>query len=71
MLRLAIRPGDLLNGEHVVFYLSRGVYRIGVSTQFDPVVELRFLVSAGPRYANRASVIFDDDHRILLHRDAQ
>jgi hypothetical protein len=42
-----------------------------VSTQFDPVVELRFLVSAGPRYANRASVIFDDDHRILLHRDAQ
>jgi hypothetical protein len=69
MLRLAIRPGDLMNGEHVVFYLSRGVYRIGVSTQFDPVVELRFLVSAGPRYAN--SVIFDDDHRILLHRDAQ
>jgi hypothetical protein len=46
MLRLAIRPGDLMNGEHVVFYLSRGEYRIGVLTQFDTVVELRFLVSA-------------------------
>ena len=65
------RVTDLMNGEHVVFYLSPGVHRIGVSTQFDPVVELGFLVTADPRYTNRASVTFDDDHRIALHRVAQ
>jgi hypothetical protein len=40
-------------------------------TQFDPQAELRFLVSADPRYTNRASVTFDDHHRILLHRVAR
>ncbi|CAH2800616.1 MAG: FIG00460418: hypothetical protein [uncultured Paraburkholderia sp.] len=62
---------DLMNGEHVVFYLSLGVHRIGVSMQFDPVVELRFTVTADPRYTNRASITFSDDHRIALHRVAQ
>jgi hypothetical protein len=62
---------DLLNGEHVVFYLSPGVHRIGISTQFDPVIEMRFTVTADPRYTNRASVTFSDDHRIALHRVAQ
>lgn len=65
------RVTDLMNGEHVVFYLSPGVHRIGVSTQFDPVVELKFMVTADPRYTNRASVTFNDDHRILLNRVAQ
>ncbi|WP_028225133.1 hypothetical protein [Paraburkholderia ferrariae] len=60
---------DLMNGEHVVFYLSPGVHRIGVTTQFDPVVELRFLVDA--RYTNRASVWFDKEHRIQIRRVAQ
>jgi hypothetical protein len=46
---------DLLNGEHVVFYLSPGVHRIAVSTQFDPIVEIRFVVTADNRYTNRAS----------------
>jgi hypothetical protein len=62
---------DLLNGEHVVFYLSPGVHKIAVSTQFDPVVELRFIVTADTRYTNRASVTFDADHRIGLRRVAQ
>ncbi len=62
---------DLMNGEHVVFYLSPGIHRIAVSTQFDPVVELRFTVTTDPRYSNRASVIFNEDHRIELHRVAQ
>ncbi|KAA1011966.1 hypothetical protein FVF58_12640 [Paraburkholderia panacisoli] len=62
---------DVMNGEHVVFYLRPGMHRIGVSTQFDPVVELQFLVTADPRYTNRASVTFDEDHRIMLHRVAQ
>ena len=62
---------DLLNGEHVVFYLSPGVHRIAVSTQFDPVVEIRFVVTADTRYTNRASVTFNADHRIELHRVAQ
>lgn len=62
---------DLMNGEHVVFYLSPGVHRIGVSTQFDPVVEMRFTVTEDTRYTNRASVTFGDDHRIALHRVAQ
>ena len=62
---------DLMNGEHVVFYLSPGVHRIGVSTQFDPVVEMRFTVTPDTRYTNRASVTFGDDHRIALQRVAQ
>jgi hypothetical protein len=62
---------DLLNGEHVVFYLSPGVHRIAVSTQFDPIVEVRFVVTADTRYTNRASVTFNSDHRIELHRVAQ
>ncbi|NPT39280.1 hypothetical protein [Paraburkholderia xenovorans] len=61
---------DLMNGEHVVFYLSPGVHRIGVSTQFDPVVEMRFTVTADTRYTNRASVTFGEDHRIALQRVA-
>lgn len=63
------RVTDLMNGEHVVFYLSPGVHRIGVTTQFDPVMELRFMVD--PRYTNRASVAFDDDHHIQIRRVAQ
>ncbi|WP_027793781.1 hypothetical protein [Paraburkholderia acidipaludis] len=63
------RVTDLMNGEHVVFYLSPGVHRIGVSTQFDPLVEIRFAVD--PRYTNRASVAFGKDHRILIRRVAQ
>lgn len=66
-----VQVTDLMNGEHVVFYLSPGVHRIGVSTQFDPVVEMRFTVTADPRYTNRASVTFGDDHRIALNRVAQ
>jgi hypothetical protein len=62
---------DLLNGEHVVFYLSPGVHRIAVSTQFDPIVEIRFVVTADNRYTNRASATFNADHRIELHRVAQ
>ena len=60
---------DLMNGEHVTFYLKPGVHRIGVTTQFDPVIELRFLVD--PRYTNRASVTFDKDDRIGIRRVAQ
>jgi hypothetical protein len=37
---------DLMNGEHVVFYLSPGMHRIAVSTQFDPVVEMQFMAAA-------------------------
>ncbi|RDK02307.1 hypothetical protein [Paraburkholderia lacunae] len=62
---------DLMNGEHVVFYLSPGVHRIGVSTQFDPVIELQFTVTADTRYTNRASVTFGEDHRIALRRVAR
>ena len=60
---------DLMDGEHVTFYLKPGVHRIAVTTQFDPVIELRFLVD--PRYTNRASVTFDKDHRIGIRRVAQ
>lgn len=60
---------DLMDGEYVTFYLKPGVHRIAVTTQFDPVVELRFLVD--PRYTNRASVTFDKDHRIGIRRVAQ
>jgi hypothetical protein len=63
------RVTDLMNGEHVTFYLKPGVHRIGVTTQFDPLIELQFLVD--PRYTNRASVTFDKDHRITIHRVAQ
>jgi hypothetical protein len=62
---------DLMSGEHVVFYLSPGIHRIAVSTQFDPVVELHFTVTADTRYTNRASVTFNADHRIELHRVAK
>ncbi|WP_327202916.1 hypothetical protein [Paraburkholderia sp.] len=60
---------DVMDGEHVTFYLKPGIHRIGVTTQFDPVVELRFVVD--PRYTNRASVTFDKDHRIGIRRVAQ
>lgn len=66
-----VQVTDLMNGEHVVFYLSPGVHRIGVSTQFDPVIEMRFTVTDDSRYTNRASVTFGDDHRIALNRVAQ
>jgi len=62
------RVTGLMNGEHVVLYLPPGVHRIGVTTQFDPVVEIRFVVD--PRYTNRASVSFDQDHRIMIRRVA-
>ncbi len=65
------RVADLMNGEHVVFYLSPGVHRLAVSTQFDPVIELQFIVTADTRYTNRASITFNDDHRIALRRVAQ
>ena len=64
------RVTDLMNGEHVVFYLPPGTHRIGVSTQFDPIIELNFVVTADPRYTNRASVTFNEDHRIGLQRVA-
>ncbi|MFC0398461.1 DUF2846 domain-containing protein [Paraburkholderia rhizosphaerae] len=65
------RVTDLMNGEYVVFFLSPGVHRLAVSTQFDPVRELQFLVTADPRYTNRASVTFKPDHRVELRRVAQ
>ncbi|CAB3770432.1 DUF2846 domain-containing protein [Paraburkholderia humisilvae] len=65
------RVADLMNGEHIVFYLSPGVHRLAVSTQFDPVHELQFLVTADPRYTNRASVTFNAERRIELRRVAQ
>jgi hypothetical protein len=63
------RVADLMNGEYLTLYLSPGVHRIGVSTQFDPVVELHFVVD--PRYTNRASVTFGADDRIAIHRVAR
>lgn len=63
------RVTDLMNGEHVVLYLPPGEHRIGVTTQFDPVIEIRFVVDA--RYTNRASVYFDENHRVLIRRVAQ
>ncbi|QGZ54644.1 hypothetical protein [Paraburkholderia acidiphila] len=63
------RVTDLMDGEHVTFYLKPGVHRIAVTTQFDPVIELRFLVD--PRYTNRASVTFDKNDRIGIRRVAQ
>ncbi|WP_322043447.1 hypothetical protein [Paraburkholderia sp. J67] len=60
---------DLMDGEHVTFYLKPGIHRIGVTTQFDPVIELRFVVD--PRYTNLASVTFDKDHRIGIRRVAR
>jgi len=62
---------DLMNGEHIVFYLTPGLHRLAVSTQFDPVRELQFIVTADPRYTNRASITFNADHRIVLTRVAQ
>ncbi|TAM05568.1 MAG: hypothetical protein EPN70_08180 [Paraburkholderia sp.] len=63
------RVTDLMNGEHVALYLRAGVHRIGVTTQFDPVVEIRFVVD--PRYTNIANVSFGTDHRILIRRIAR
>jgi hypothetical protein len=62
---------DLMNGEHIVFYLTPGLHRLAVSTQFDPVRELQFIVTADPRYTNRARITFDASHRIVLMRVAQ
>jgi hypothetical protein len=64
------RVADIMNGEHIVFWLTPGTHRIGVSTQFDPVVEIGFIVTADPRYSNRASVSFNKDDRIVLRRVA-
>ncbi|MEM5439818.1 hypothetical protein [Paraburkholderia diazotrophica] len=64
------RVADIMNGEHIVFWLTPGTHRIAVSTQFDPVVEIGFFVTADTRYSNRASVSFNDDHRIMLRRVA-
>ncbi|HWT39536.1 MAG TPA: hypothetical protein VN289_24850 [Paraburkholderia sp.] len=64
------RVADIMNGEHIVFWLAPGTHRIGVSTQFDPVVEINFIVTSDTRYSNRASVSFNDDHRIMLRRVA-
>ncbi len=61
---------DIMNGEHIVFWLTPGTHRIGVSTQFDPVVEINFIVTPDTRYSNRASVSFNDHHRIMLNRVA-
>lgn len=63
------RVADLMNGEYLVLYLTPGAHRLGVSTQFDPIVELTLVVD--PRYTNRASVAFDADHRITLRRVAR
>ncbi|CAG4896821.1 hypothetical protein [Paraburkholderia saeva] len=57
---------DLMNGERVIFYLSPGMHRIAVSTQFDPVIEMQFMVTG--HYTNHASVTFNAEHRIELHR---
>ena len=64
------RIADIMNGEHIVLWLTPGTHRIGVSTQFDPVVEINFIVTPDSRYSNRASVSFKDDHRIMLRRVA-
>ncbi|SIT42305.1 conserved exported hypothetical protein [Paraburkholderia piptadeniae] len=64
------RVADIMNGEHIVFWLTPGTHRIAVSTQFDPVVEIGFIVTPDTRYSNRASVSFNDDHRIMLRRVA-
>ena len=64
------RVADIVNGEHIVFWLTPGTHRIGVSTQFDPVVKVHFVVTPDTRYSNRASVSFNDDHRIVLRRVA-
>ncbi|MBN3753556.1 hypothetical protein G3N95_11445 [Paraburkholderia sp. Tr-20389] len=64
------RVADIMNGEHIVLWLTPGTHRIGVSTQFDPVVEINFIVTSDQRYSNRASVSFNDDHRIMLRRVA-
>jgi hypothetical protein len=61
-----VQVTDLMNGEHVTFWLTPGQHRIAVSTQFDPVVEIPFLVDS--RYTNFASVTFGKDARIGLKR---
>jgi len=57
---------DLMSGERIVFWLSPGMHRIAVSTQFDPVIELPFMVT--DRYTDHALVSFDQDHRVQLRR---
>ncbi|MGF6780038.1 hypothetical protein [Paraburkholderia sp. GAS334] len=57
---------DLMNGERVVFYLVPGMHRVAVSTQFDPIVEIEFMVTE--KYTNHASITFNQDHRIQLRR---
>jgi hypothetical protein len=64
------RVADIMNGEHIVLWLTPGTHRIGVSTQFDPVVEINFIVTTDTRYSNRASVSFNKDDRIMLRRVA-
>ncbi|MDE1184197.1 hypothetical protein [Paraburkholderia sp.] len=66
-----VQVTDLMNGEHIVLYLSPGIHKIGVSTQFDPVVEMGFIVTADTRYSNRASINFNTAHRVTLQRVAQ
>jgi uncharacterized metal-binding protein len=65
------RVADIMNGEHIVLWLAPGTHRIGVSTQFDPVVEINFIVTPDTRYSNLASISFNDDHRIMLRRVAR
>jgi hypothetical protein len=60
---------DIDNAEHVQLYLSQGVHRLGVSTQFDPIKEIRFTVDA--HYTNRAHITFDRDHRVSIARVPQ
>lgn len=64
------RVADIMNGEHIVFWLTPGTHHLGVSTQFDPVVEINFIVTPDTRYSNRASVSFNTDDRIMLRRVA-
>jgi len=64
------RVADIMNGEHIVFWLTPGTHHLGVSTQFDPVVEINFIVTPDTRYSNRASVSFNTDDRIVLRRVA-
>jgi hypothetical protein len=61
-----VHVADMMNGERLVFYASPGPHRIGVSTQFDPLVEFSFPVDS--RYTNHAIVVFNSDHRVTLRR---
>ncbi|WP_133648648.1 hypothetical protein [Paraburkholderia flava] len=61
-----VHVADMMNGERLAVYLSPGPHRIGVSTQFDPLVEFSFPVDS--RYTNHAIVVFNSDHRVTLRR---